>query len=285
MGVRKVLIVLVSFAVLLSLVPLGALGANRNWGTVSISLTGDVITPSYNIDQGHEIETVDFQIREYGSNTWRTVSRVDDFYESIHIPSSLFVAGNTFRLRVYFYDDPDGYTYSNTVSVPLPSIEFNLSIKNNNTVSWTWTGYPVTLHFIWYDDWSVIWDETYVTLPPNSPSQSITFDITQTSYDTIFQSSYMTEYEQLKYTLGVYATCNIAGRTITSNTVYRIGRDTLDSSPAETGHYYDPLVNDVQSHVNLIYRSARNTRVWYYVLSAIVVILPLCAVAFVIKRF
>lgn len=283
MGIRKVLISVLLIGVLSAALVCSVSAAGQP--TAEIVVYGDTLVPWISFPSDTDLLSVDLYYSAYDESAWHLLRRipVEDYLETIRVDASLWIAGNKFRLRV----ECEAYdaVWSNTVTVPVEPLNFGLTISNNNTVSWNWVGYPVTLHFIWYDNWVAIWNENSSSLPPNQPAQPQTFDITVTSYDTLYSSPYIDTYEQLRYTLGVYATCSIAGHTYTSNTVYRVGRDTINSSPAVTGSYYSPLVNDVNSTVSMLYRSTRNTPVWYYVLSALVICLPCIGVAFILKRF
>lgn len=261
----------------LIVLPVGAVAPSAN-----IRIVGDTVTWSYlNIPDGDEIDTWYLQFRLSGSSSWSTLnSGVGPQVEGYVIPESQYFVGNSFRVYFTLASDGSGYS-SNVVSIEAGEVHFTLSINDIGVVSWSPVYVPVTLHFRWLNNW--VEDNDFI----GTPSGTMVFDLYTTQYNTLQTGGYINTFNyQMSRTLEVYATCVIHGVTYTSNTVYRLGTDTIDSAPVsgEAG-ITSPLVSDIQDNIGLLYHGVQNSRIRVYFLTAMLTLLPMVGIAFIIKRW
>lgn len=272
-----ILIFLVSVAVF-------SLAASAAGVSVQISLAGDLIILDVSgIPSGDELDQWFLYYQAASSSSWELIKSSQDPNAELTIPQSLYISGNKFRVDISLASDGSSFS-SNVVSVPfLDAQSFTLSIDDAGVVRWDYTGNAVTLHFQWLDN--------YVPVSYNyQPMGTKSFSYWITEYNTVqpeLSAAYVDPLGQYKYTLAIYATSTVAGVTYTSNTVYRLGLDGYklpESSGVDTA-VYDPTVQEVQDHVNLLYHAVTRTPVYRYVISAIVVIVPMIALAYILKHW
>lgn len=262
----------------LIVIPVGAVDPSAtlslNYNTLSWSI--------YNIPSGDEVDTWQLDVKPLGSSAWITFRNGTGYQgsEAFTIPDEYYLNGNVFRFEFQLASDGSGFT-SNFVTITDSNVHFTLSINDIGVVSWTPVNVPVTLHFRWLNNW--VEDNEFLGLP----SGTMVFDLYTTQYNTIQQGGYINTFNyQMSRTLEVYATCTIRGVTYTSNTVYRLGTDTIDPAPisGEVG-ITSPLVSDIQENIGLLYHGVQNSRIRVYFLTAILTLLPMVGIAFIIKRW
>lgn len=252
--------------------------------SVQISLAGDLIIMDVSgIPAGDELDQWFLYYQAVSSSSWELIKSSADPNAELTIPQSLYISGNKFKVHITLASDGSSFS-SNVVSVPfLDAQAFTLSIDDAGVVRWDYTGSAVTLHFQWLDN--------YVPVVYNyQPMGTKSFSYWITEYNTVqpeLSAAYVDPLGQYKYTLAIYATSTVAGVTYTSNTVYRLGLDGYvlpESSGVDTA-VYDPTVQEVQQHVNFLYHAVTRTPVYRYVISAIVIIVPMIALAYILKHW